>query len=214
MVLTGHRVAPAPIGEKRVALRNLDWGAYLQIQTLLAHRTSARLTYDNGTLEITMPLEEHERAIRLIELFIRILVVEMGLRLKTMGSTTMDRADLQRGAEPDNSYYIHNQPQVVGRRVDFSTDPPPDLVVEVDITHTDINKTQLYASLGVPELWRYNGSDWQIYQLHGDRYGGCDRSPTFPIVEKPDLYDFLEAAEQDEVAAEIQFRAWVRERLR
>lgn len=79
-----------------MTLRNLDWVTYLQIQQLLAERTSARLTYDNGTLEITMLLEERERAMRLIELFIRILVVEMGLQLKSIGSTTMHRADLQR----------------------------------------------------------------------------------------------------------------------
>lgn len=41
--------------------------------------------------------------------------------------------------------------------MDLSIDPSPDLVIEVDITHTDLNKNALYAMLGVPEFWRYNG---------------------------------------------------------
>jgi Uma2 family endonuclease len=97
--------------------------------------------------------------------------------------------------------------------VNFAADPPPDLVVEVDITHTDINKNRLYASMGVPEFWRYNGREWRIYQLQGESYTECDRSPTFSWVEKEELYRFLEQAQQDEVEAETTFRARVREQL-
>jgi Uma2 family endonuclease len=211
MLLT-HRVTP-PIGEKRVTLRNLDWQAYQQLRSLLEERTHARLTYDRGTLEITMPLEDHEFATRLIELFIRILVAEMGMKLKTMGSTTLSREDLDRSAEPDDAYYIQNQPLVAGRNVDLSTDPPPDLIVEIDITNTDIDKNKLYASMGVPEFWRFNGEEWRVYQLQNSSYVERDRSPTFPIVEKPDLYRFLQECQHDEIQAEFNFRAWVRQQL-
>ena len=146
---------PVLLGEKRVSLRGISWQSYQQILHALPQSRGARLTYDRGILEITMPLETHEFSLRLIEVFIRILVMEMGMKIKTMGSTTMDREDLQRGSEPDCAYYIQNQPKVTGRIVDFTQDPPPDLVVEVDITHTDIDKNKLYASMGVPEFWRY-----------------------------------------------------------
>lgn len=213
MLLSDQPTAIAPIGEKRITLRNLDWQKYQQMRQLLGDRTVARLIYDRGTLEITMPLEEHETAARMIELFIRVLVFELGLKMKTMGSTTLNREDLDRGAEPDNCYYIQHQPQVAGRRVNLATDPPPDLIVEVDITRTDINKNRLYASLGVPEFWRFNGETWRIYQLQDQSYVECDRSPTFAIVEKADLYRFLAAAQQDEIAAEMDFRAWVKQSL-
>ncbi len=148
-------VSTTSIGEKRVTLHGLTWQAYQQILQALPQSRAARLVYDHGTLEITMPLEEHEYASELIGLFIRILVGEMGWKLKSMRSTTLSRADLDRGAEPDNAYYIQNQPQVAGRKVDLTQDPPPDLVVEVDITHSDIGKNRLYAAIGVPELWCY-----------------------------------------------------------
>lgn len=117
-------VAPKPVGEKRVTLRNLNWQEYQTIRSIVEERSNARLTYDNGTLELTMPLEEHETAAEHIALFIRLLVIEMGLKLKSMGSTTLDREDLNRGAEPDKGFYIQNQPKVAGREVDLSKDPP------------------------------------------------------------------------------------------
>ena len=96
-------------------------------------------------------------------------------------------------------------------------DPPPDLVVEVDITHTDINKNKLYASMGVPEFWRYNGRELKIYALQGANqeasYVECDRSPTFPWMQKEYLYNFLAEAELDEIAAEVKFRAFVKASL-
>lgn len=202
---------PQPIGEKRITFRDLNWAEFKQIQQLLTERTQARFIYDDGTLEITMPLEAHERFARLIELFIRILVVELGMKIKTMGSTTLDREDLLKSAEPDNGYYIQNYALVADHEIDLDQDPPPDLVVEVDITNTDINKNRLYASLGVPEFWRFNGRAWQILCLVEGGYVEHDRSPTFPIVEKSDLYQFVETALLDEVTAEINFRQWVKQ---
>ncbi|MCM1985089.1 Uma2 family endonuclease [Lyngbya confervoides] len=213
MVATASELNIQPIGEKRVSLHGLTWDGYQQILQALPESRAVRLTYDHGLLEITMPLEDHEFALRLIERFIIILVMEMGLKIKTMGSTTMGGEKLDRSSEPDCAYYIQNQSKVAGRRVDFSTDPPPDLVVEVDITHTDIDKNRLYAGMGVPEFWRYNGKQWRIYRLQGDAYEECDRSPTFSWVKKELLYRFLEQAQQDEIEAEITFRALVRERL-
>jgi Uma2 family endonuclease len=198
------------IGERRVIFYGLNWQRYQQILQALGNNRSARLTYDEGTLEITMPLEDHDYAVRLIELFIRVLVVEMGLKIKTMGSTTLDREDLNRGAEPDGGYYIKNQPLVKGRNVDLSKDPPPDLIVEVDITHSDINKFLLYAKMGVPEFWRYDGQALRIYQLQEGEYCEADASPTFPTVPKTKLYEFLEQAREDEVEAELALREWVR----
>jgi Uma2 family endonuclease len=203
-------LAPSPpIGEKRVTLHGLTWQTYQQILQALPPSRATRLTYDRGVLEITMPLEDHEFSLRLIELFIRILVFEMGMKIRTLGSTTIGREDLDRATEPDCAYYIDHQPQVAGRQIDFATDPPPDLVVEVDITSTDLDKNRLYAALGVPELWRYNGRQWRIFWWQDGDYQECDRSPTFPWVDKHCLYQFLAQARQDEIAAERTWRTIV-----
>jgi Uma2 family endonuclease len=200
-----------PVGEQRVVLRGLSWDAYLQILNALPQSRGSRLTYDDGVLEITVPLELHEFSGRLIECFVRAMVELTGQKIKTMGSTTMNYPNLKKGAEPDNAYYIQNQPLVKGRNVDFSQDPPPDLVVEVDITHTYIAKNQFYASLGVPEFWLFNGKVWRIYQLQESVYVEVALSPTFPQVQKERLYTFLEEAKEDEIEAVRSLRLWWQE---
>jgi Uma2 family endonuclease len=193
-------VRPA-IGEERLVLRDITWEGYLQILAALPESRGARLTYDDGVLEITVPLEEHEFSADNIAYFLLTLVELVGLRLKSMGSTTMKYPGLKKGAEPDKAFYIRNHALVKGRTVDFAQDPPPDLVVEVDITHTDIQKNQFYARLAVQEFWRFNGKVLRIYQLQNDVYVEVDRSPTFPQMLKEWLYDFLKTAKGDEIEA-------------
>jgi Uma2 family endonuclease len=198
------------VGEKRVTLHGITWQGYQDILRALPDSRSSHLVFDNGILEIVVPSQLHEEMSELIGLFIRILVVEHGLRLKSLRSTTLNREDLNRGAEPDNTYYIQNYSKIIGKIIDLSQDPPPDLIVEVDITNSDIDKNRLYASMGVPEFWRFNGDIWQILMLGDSGYVEVSHSPTFDWIEKEDLYRFLEEARINEVEAEIEFRAWVR----
>lgn len=210
--LSEHHFAQLAPPEKRVVLYNISWQAYEQILSALGENRAAQLSYYQETLEIMTPLEEHENSSDLIGDFVKILVEEKDLNIKSLRSTTLKRPDLVAGAEPDNCYYIANEPIVRSKIVDLSVDPPPDLVVEVDITHTDINKTALYAKLGVPELWRYNGRVWQIYQLQADEYQEVTISPTFPQVPKERLYQFLqECTQQGEKSAKHSLRQWIRQ---
>lgn len=197
--------------EQRVIFHHLTWDRYQRILQALSEHRSSRLIFDRGTLEITMPLEEHEFLVRMIDLLVRILATTWIGRIKTMGSTTLDYPNLDRGAEPDNAYYLQNQPKVKGRTVDLTQDPPPDLVVEVDITHSDINKLALYAAMGIPEFWQFNGEELQIYQLTSQGYQEVEISPSFPGFPKSKLYQFLTEAREDEIQAERTLRNWILE---
>jgi len=177
--------------EQRVILHNISWSGYEQILQILGDNRSSRLIYDEGTLEITMPLEEHESSNEMIGVFIRAMTLALGYNLKSMGSTTLNFPSLKKGAEPDKCYYIQNEPLVRGKTVDLEQDPPPNLVLEVDIIHSDINKFKLYGSMGIAEFWRYDGEVLSIYHLNSDGYMEFDKSPTFPKFFKDDLYKFL-----------------------
>ncbi len=177
--------------EQRVVLHNISWSGYEQILQILGDHRSSRLIYDEGTLEITMPLEEHESSNEMIGVFIRALTLALGYNLKSMGSTTLNFPNLKKGAEPDKCYYIQNEPMVRGKTVNLEQDPPPDLVLEVDITHSDMNKFRLYGSMGIPEFWRYDGRVLSIYCLKASEYLEVEQSPTFPQFSKEDLYNFL-----------------------
>jgi Uma2 family endonuclease len=200
-----------PPAEKRVTLHHVSWNAYQTILEALGEQRSAHLTYYKGTLEIMTPLEAHDNPSDLIGDFVKILVDEFDLTIKSMGSTTLTHPNLKVGAEPDKGFYIANEPLVRGKTVDLATDPPPDLIVEVDITHTDINKNALYAEMEVPEFWRYDGQQLTIYELHDGKYEAVETSPTFPNVSKERLYEFLkECAQQGETQAKRNLREWIK----
>lgn len=214
MTTTQPRSLPSveqPPAEKRVALRHISWNAYQTILDALGEQRAAHLTYHQGVLEIMTPLEAHEHSSSLIGQFITTLTEELNLTLKTLASTTLKRPDLAIGAEPDQCYYIANEPLVRGKTVDLETDPSPDLVVEVDITRTDVNKNLLYAEIGVPEFWRYNGQQLKIYELRSGQYQEVEASPTFPNIPKERLYQFIgECAEHGETQARRNLRLWLR----
>ena len=100
-----------------------------------------RLAYDKGILEIMSPYKAHENPNRLIEGFIVVMCEELGLEINRTGSTTLTRDDLEKGGEPDSSYYIQNEFLVRDKdKIDLSKDPPPDLVLEVEYSRSAVNK--------------------------------------------------------------------------
>jgi Uma2 family endonuclease len=204
---------PSP-AEKRLTLYDVSWDTYEKLLEAFGEHRAARLTYDQGVLEFMVPLEEHENPSDLIGVFIRTLVEQSNWNIKSLASTTLKRSDLKKGAEPDRCYYIQNESLVRGRIVNLNQDPPPDLVVEVDITHTDIDKNTLYALLGIPEFWRYDGEVLRIYQLQLGEYQEVGTSPTFPWVHKEVFYQFLQQCQtQGEAQANRQLRKWLQAQL-
>src|ERR671939_1507804 len=157
--------------EQRVILHNVRWETYERLLADLQDSSAPRLTYDRGTLEIMSSSSEHERYNRTIAQVVEELAVEMEIDLDNLGSTTFRREDLDRGFEPDSCFYIQNAVRVRGKkRIDLTVDPPPDLVIEIDITSPSLDKFPIYAAVGVPEVWRYDGTHVTMYRLTGERY--------------------------------------------
>ncbi|KAI9131126.1 Uma2 family endonuclease [Acaryochloris sp. CCMEE 5410] len=198
--------------EQRLTLNNIDWKTYENILAAFGEHRAVRLHYSAGVLELMVPLEAHENPSDVIGVFIRTLAFESGQNIKGMASTTLRRKELLKGAEPDRGYYIQNESVVRGRTVDLDVDPPPDLVVEVDISHTDINKNDLYAQMGVPELWRFDGQILRIYQLEQGQYQDAPVSPTFPWVPLERFYHFLQQCKTvGETPAYRELKTWVQD---
>ena len=207
-----------PSAEKttqRVVLSHISWQTYESLLAEAGDKRSSLFSYSQGVLEIIMPSDLHETINCLLKQFVTTLSDELKLKRKGFGSTTLNREDLKQGAEPDSCFYIQNVDRILGKRLDISTDPPPDLVIEVDITSPSSNRFVVYTQLGIPEVWRYRSQTVQIYQLHNREYISCDRSPTFPILSVAMLNQLLEMAEtQDDNAIIRSLRQWVRHQLR
>lgn len=133
-----------------------------------------------------MPLPKHEIDKELIGDMVKILLEELDIDAECFGSTTFKRKDLGVGVEPDQCFYIQNHAVMIGkRRLDLTIDPPPDLVIEVDVT----SKTglEVYRQLGVPEVWRFEDGILRISVLDRGVYQEAETSaqfPNFPIAQK------------------------------
>jgi Uma2 family endonuclease len=201
--------------EQRTLLLNISWQTF---KTLLAEMGSERVTrlaYDSGIVEIMTPLMPHENSNRFIEGLVIVLCEELGLEVKRTGSLTLTRDDLERGSEPDSSYYIQNESLVRDKgNIDLATDPPPDLVLEVEYSRPKIDQLQLYALMGIPEFWRYNGSVLRIYRLESGQYVESSDSPTFTPIPVTEIPRFIkESRKVGEMTCTRNFRNWIRQQL-
>ena len=204
-----------PSQSSGILLTNISWKTYESLVNELAPQGGIRLTYDRGNLEIMTPSAPHEGSKKILGRFVESVSEELNVEIRSLGSLTCRREDLARGLEPDQCYYIQNENVVWDKeQIDLNQDPPPDLVVEIDVTSSSIDRLSLYASLGVPEVWRYNGNRLIIYQLEAQEYIERTVSPTFPFLSQVEMLRFLELRRTTKENALIRlFREWVRSQI-
>ena len=178
--------------ENRVILKGVSWSTFKALLADVGDDRAWRIAYDEGVLEIRMPLEEHEEPKRLIESFVEAIVDELEIELRSLGSLTLEREDLTRAVEPDSCFYIQNESLVRGRNINLPNDPPPDLAIESDYTNSSVNKFTIYAAIGVPEIWRYRRESLQVYQLVDGKYEKCEISLAFPFLPVDEIPGFIE----------------------
>ncbi len=156
--------------EQRVVLDSISWATYSALSEE-SDQQRGRMTYDHGVLEIMSPMLSHESAKRLLGRMIERYTEVRGIDIRSSASTTFRRSDLLRGFEADESYYIGHAADIRGKeQIDLSIDPPPDLVVEIEMTRSAIDKQALFAAMGIPEVWRYNGMSLSFWRRQADSY--------------------------------------------
>ncbi len=188
----------APPAEQRMRLSGISWETYERLLTEHEGRQSPRFTYDRGELEIMVISFEHEEANRLLHDLFTALADERGLDFVNAGSTTLIRKDLDRGFEPDTCIYIRNAASIRGkRRIELPSDPPPDLVIEVDITSASIDKMGIYSAMGVAEVWRYDATSLRFFALEGGKYSARPESAVLPGLTSEVASRFLEDAKTE-----------------
>ena len=200
--------------EKLITLTGIKWLTFKAIMSDVGDGRAWRIAYAEGVLEIRMPLTEHEEPKGMIESFVEAFADAIDIEVRKLGALTLEREDLARAIEPDSCFYIQNESVVRGKSINLLADPPPDLVVESDYTSSSLNKFSIYASLGVPEIWRYRNQCLLVYQLVEGNYEQRENSlafPFLPIAEIPGLIEQSKAIGQR--AAVRLFRDRVRELL-
>lgn len=181
----------SPAAEQRVTLQ-VSWETY---ERLLAEHPDAagpRFTYDEGTLEIMVVSASHETPNRILARLVDEVAVELGINAYPLGSTTFKREELLKGFEPDSAFYIGRRSVLWDTEVDAAVDPPPDLVIEIDVSRSSLPRFPIFAAFGVPEVWRYDGTRVSIWRLEAGRYVEAERSTALPVVTGPLATRFLE----------------------
>ncbi len=211
MVTIQLRQLTVPPGH-RIILHNISWQEFEEILTELGENRASRLAYYQGNLEIKMPLPKHEVAKVIIGDLVKIILEELEIDCECFGSTTFKRQDMNSGIEPDDSFYIKNHLQMIGKeKIDLSIDPPPDLVIEIDVT----SKTQLdaYLALAVPEVWRYENDKLQINIWQDGKYIESKISPNFPNLPIAEIIpQFVEESQIFGRSPTLRkFRHWVKQ---
>ena len=150
--------SPAPVAQEplapRLTLRGVPWSLYEQLLAVVGDG-QPRFTYDRGVLEMEMLSKTHEGLKWVAGRFIEAYADESGIDYEPTGSTTWRRESIEGGLEADESYYVQNYSRIRGRDVDLKVDPPPDWAVEIDLSPPDVEKSSIYARLGVPEIWQW-----------------------------------------------------------
>jgi Uma2 family endonuclease len=204
---------------QHVLVTDVSWADYEQILRWRdAHRPGARLTYDRGRLEIMVVTNYHERLRKVLAQMIEDWIEETGGDYVPSGQFTHKKEDLEKGFEPDECYYIQNWKKAAGlREIDFRTDPPPDLAVEVEVSRSVISRLPILASFKIPEVWRYDGERVTILVLGPD--GAYQESttsraiPNFPFADAPRFLEMAGSVDVGFATISRQFRAWTRSRV-
>jgi Uma2 family endonuclease len=199
--------------EQRLLLVNISWEDYVAIGNILLDRPTLRMTYDEGRLEFMTTSPQHELYKKWLGRMVDALGEELERPVETRGQMTFQRQDLQKALEADDCFWIAHEPEMRGKLTwDPAVDPPPDLALEIEISRSALRRMTIFASLRVPEVWRFNGEALSIHLLRPDgTYQVAEKSLSFPEIPVTELPRFLRLAETKDYLTVIrEFRAWVR----
>jgi Uma2 family endonuclease len=202
-----------PPSEQHFRMSAVSWEGYLHLAKAFAGR-HVRMTYDRGELELMTVSFGHDGDKSLLARFVEVVTEEMAIDIRSGGSTTLNREDLERGLEGDECWWIQHEAQVrTLREIDLNKDPPPDLALEVEITRSLLKRMPIYAALRVPEVWRWDGRVLTVCLLQDDgTYAVSSTSLSLPFLPVAELGRFIQMLRTISETRVIRaFREWVRE---
>ena len=166
--------------EGRLLLHDISWEQYEKLLELFGNdHPSLRLTYLEGALEIMATSPEHERQKKVLGRLLEMWAVERNVPLTGYGSATFNKRAKERGLEPDECYVLGS------RLVDM-----PDIAIEVVYRHGGINKLEVYAGLGIPEVWFWMDARLVVFRLVGEQYERQEGSTFLPDLDLVELSAF------------------------
>lgn len=186
---------------------------------LVGDRAGPRIKYLKGSLTLVSPAGKHERSGDRLDGVVKAIGSELDIAYLATASTLYRRRDLDYGIESDKSYYFENAALVreVVEEIDLNIYPPPDLMIEVVVTHGPKKALAICQALGVPEVWvswpRKETLEFLGFDVQG-RYVPLETSRAFPFLKPADVLPWLTSAGNElDNRWERRLREWVRVEL-
>jgi Uma2 family endonuclease len=197
-------------------LYNVPWDDYEAMLSVVGDRR-IRVTYDRGTLELMSPSVQHEGFGYLLGRIVQVVCEELEIPYLALRPTTWRRRLREGGLEADECFYLANTGRILakGKEIDLYEDPAPDLCIEIEVSKSALDRMGIYAALGVPEVWRFNGREMRVAELQPDGvYASRERSTSLPFLPLAEVVRLVQAADgMDHMNWGKLVRAWVREVL-
>jgi Uma2 family endonuclease len=211
-------IAPAIEGdEQRLDLFGIKWDQYVTINDALPERRGLRMLYLDGRLTFLTLSRRHDWNVDFLDTIIKLVATGCGIEFDVCGSATLRAEELKAGVEGDRTYYFGPNAEIMGgpQNIDLSVQPPPDLAIEVELSHSANQVMAIYARPGVPEVWRLDPKRGTLSFLvlgEDGAYRPATHSRNLPLLKPEDV------SVQLKLAAEIgsysrwyaQLNEWVR----
>jgi Uma2 family endonuclease len=195
-----------------IVMYGVSWNDYKNV-VLELDGSSVQTTYNNGVMKIMSKSPEHEYYIELLKRIVD--KVSFGFMIKVIffGSPTIKQEFVKKGVEPDACFYVSRANLVSGKANINITQNVPDIVVEVDIYHSDDDKFEIYSAFGISEFWRYNENEFKIYRLQNTVYKEVMASVELPFLTGKLLTQFLNRSKtEDQFELLVEFESILREK--
>ena len=197
---------------KSEILYGISWEIYESLVKEYWNLPSPRLTYDSGILEVEMTnSSQHEEDSRNLSAMFELIAIELEIDFRPSGSTTFQRQSINKGFEPDSSFYIQSCELIEGKtNIGINNEFPPDLTIEVNRTSSSVPRMPIFAAFGVKEVWRFDGDEVKFYVLRNGVYLETEMSISLPILSSKQATEFLwEKHELRSTAWAKKVRKWV-----
>jgi Uma2 family endonuclease len=197
--------------DSSLVLRHVPWDEYEALLDAVGEAKHLRISYDDGNLQIMTLSSEHEDYQFRINGMVTLLSLKRRIKVLCFGSSTIKAEEKGKGFEPDLCYYVQTAAAIGNKTaLDFGSDPPPDIVVEVDLHHSSLSKFPIFARFGIPEVWRYDGESFTMYELEQGQYVEVSASRSLPLLTAALLGEFLDRSKQeDQYETLLAFDAWL-----
>jgi Uma2 family endonuclease len=189
----------------RLVLDGVRWDTYERLVDDFQDQ-HVRLAYDRGRLEIMSPTSRHDWIKRLLARFVDGISRTFKIPIRSLGSATLRRADLDRGIEADEWFYVASEAAVRGvDDIDMDQHPPPDVGIEVDVTSTIDDRLPIYWALGIAEIWVWRHSAIRFLLRHeSGEYVDSETSRAFPFLTSAVVMQFLDRRGEMEETALVE----------